>query len=104
MEIPLTQGKVAQIDPEDWPLVSRYTWHAKRDVSTGRFYACTKEWDAGRGKHKRIAMHRLVMGATLGEMVDHKDRERTLDNRKRNLRICDNARNQQNRGPEKGTS
>ena len=29
MEIPLTQGKVAQIDPEDWPLVSRYTWHAK---------------------------------------------------------------------------
>jgi hypothetical protein len=104
MEIQLTQGKVATIDDEDWPLVAPYKWHARRDVSTGRFYACTKEWQPETGKHKRIIMHRLIMGAKTGEMVDHRDRDRTLDNRRSSLRICDNARNQQNRGPEAGTS
>ena len=31
MEIPLTQGRTAIIDPEDWPLVAPYSWHAKRE-------------------------------------------------------------------------
>lgn len=95
MDISLTQGKVAQIDDEDWPLVSRHTWHAKLDRSTGRFYAYNKS--------HRLIMHRLIMGANKGDVIDHIDRD-GLNNRRANLRFSDNFRNQQNRGPEAGTS
>ncbi|SIO34451.1 hypothetical protein SAMN05444166_3950 [Singulisphaera sp. GP187] len=37
-------------------------------------------------------------------MGDHRNRERTLDNRRRNLRVCVNAQNQQNRAAQPGTS
>lgn len=42
MEIQLTQGMVAHIDDEDWPLVSPYRWHAELDRSTGHYYAYNK--------------------------------------------------------------
>jgi len=103
MEIRLTQDKTTFIDDADWPLISSYKWHAKRDVSTGRFYACTKVFNPETGKHRRIIMHRLIMDAKSGELVDHIDRD-GLNNRRSNLRIADNFLNQQNRGPEVGTS
>jgi hypothetical protein len=103
MEIRLTQDKIALIDDEDYPLVSPYKWHAKRDVSTGRFYAYTKVFNNETRKHTRLIMHRVIMGAKRGELVDHIDRD-GLNNRRSNLRIANNFLNQQNRGPEAGTS
>src|SRR4051794_36992366 len=95
MEIQLTQGKFAQIDPEDWPLVAPYKWYAKLDRSTGRFYAYNKS--------HRLIMHRLIMGAKKGQIVDHRDRD-GLNNRRENLRPSDKYRNQMNRGKGKGSS
>ena len=103
MEIPLTQDKVALIDPEDWPLVAPYKWRAKRD-GDGRWYAYTDAIDPGTGRRIRLAMHRVIAGATADEMVDHKNPPETLDNRRGNLRACNNASNQQNTAAKGGQS
>jgi len=43
-------------------------------------------------------MHRLVMGAVRGELVDHRHGD-TLDNRKSKLRKCSNTQNARNQRP-----
>jgi len=101
MEILLTQGRVAQIDPEDWPLVSQYTWHAKLE-NDYLWYAATSTRE--RGKQRTIKMHDLLMSPPPGMMVDHRNSKATLDNRRSNLRICTNAQNQQNTGSRCGSS
>ena len=86
MEIPLTQGKVTQIDPEDWPLVSHYTWHAK--LENGKhWYAATSVIDPETGEQVMLKMHRVITGAGPGEMVDRNDNRQTIDNRRLNLRV-----------------
>lgn len=102
MEIPLTQGRVAQIDEADWPVVASYTWHAKRE--RGKWYAATSVRDPETGKLIGIRMHRLIMNAGPDDMVDHREIDRTLDNRRSNLRLCSNAENQQNSRSRRGTS
>jgi AP2 domain len=101
MEIPLTQGKVAQIDPEDWPLVSRFTWHAKLE-NGALWYAAATIREAG--AKRTLKMHDPIMGVRPGEMADHRDNAATLDNQRSNLRICSNAQNQQNTGSRGGSS
>lgn len=95
MDIPLTQGKVAQIDDEDWPLVAAYRWYAHKDQD-GRWYAQTNTHDPVTGRRVTLAMHRVILAAKPGEMADHKNPAATLDNRRQNLRVCTNALNQQN--------
>jgi len=86
--IPLTKGKVAIVDVEDYEWLSQHKWHA---VKTGdRFYAY-------RSKNKRsLSMHRVIMGEPKGMVVDHIDGN-SLNNRRSNLRICTVAQNLQNR-------
>lgn len=47
------------------------------------------------GYGTRIPLHRILIGAFPGEVVDHINGD-TLDNRLRNLRICTNAENARN--------
>jgi hypothetical protein len=101
MEIPLTQGRTAIIDPEDWPPVSRYTWYAKLE-NGGLWYAATTIREAG--VKRTLKMHDLIIDVRAGEMADHIDNAATLDNRRSNLRVCSNAQNQQNTGPRGGSS
>ena len=61
MDIPLTQGKVAQIDPVDWPLVASYSWHAK--LENGKhWYAATSVIDPETGEQVTLKMHRVITG------------------------------------------
>lgn len=91
--IPLTQGKVAIVDDEDYEILKQFKWYAVKCDST--FYAQRK----ARSEHKRITtrMHREVINPPAGFFCDHKNGD-GLDNRRDNLRIVTNAQNQMNKG------
>ena len=91
--IGLTQNQKAVIDDEDFDRINKYKWHASANSTTGKYYARGSIW-----LNKRtisFKMHRLILNAAKGEQVDHINGD-TLDNRKKNLRICNNQQNQQN--------
>lgn len=92
-KIPLGDEQFAIVDDEDFELVNQYQWRGhKGGNSDNHIYAVT-----------RLRMHRLVMQAPPGMVVDHINGD-TLDNRKCNLRLCTTSQNQQNSRPRKGTS
>jgi len=93
--IPLTQNKVATVDRRDFEWLSRHKWHAKK--LGGKFYACRTE------KGRTILMHREIMQAPEGMVVDHQ-KDNTLNNRRRNLRVCTQAQNRANSRPHGGRS
>lgn len=72
----------AHLDGGDVPLVRGYYW----SVHSGGYVHCV-----GSG----LYIHRLIIAAPEGLLVDHKDGDR-LNNRRRNLRIVDPAGNAEN--------
>ena len=90
--IELTQGQVVIVDDSDVCWLSEYKWHAQWDIGKRQFVAC------GRVSGRKIEkMHRVIMTASVGDVVDHINRV-SLDNRRCNLRICTRAQNDWNRG------
>lgn len=85
-EIPLTRGKVAIVDDEDYERLVVLKWQAVKDHHT--YYAIRQK--------PYISMHALVLNAKKGQIIDHKDRN-GLNNQKSNLRFCTMAQNQQNK-------
>lgn len=79
------------IDREDLDFVSKTKWRWKK--VNGRAYAIAPKWI--NGKVKNVVLHRLITKAKKGECVDHINHN-TLDNRKKNLRICTNSQNMKN--------
>jgi hypothetical protein len=95
--IPLTQGKEALCDAENFPELSRYNWCASYDKK-GHWYAMRRVGEVD-GKQVNQKMHRAVMQLDDPQTeVDHKDRNATLDNRKQNLRVVSRQQNMCNRG------
>lgn len=84
--IPLTQGQVTFINDEDEELVSQYTWCASTHSKSNIYYA-TSNLLKITGIGKSISMHRLILGAKPGQVVDHKDGD-GLNNQRYNIRIC----------------
>jgi hypothetical protein len=86
-QIPLTQGKFALVDDEDFEYLNQYKWCAvtkkRKDGNEGTFYAIT---------HPGIRMHRLIMNAPKELEVDHIDGD-GLNNQKHNLRNCTRLQN-----------
>jgi hypothetical protein len=94
--IPLTRGKYAIVDPEDYEALARYNWYTC--TGGGTFYAIRMAKATGsKRRQKRVAMHRVVMRAPDELYVDHINGN-GLDNRKANLRLATPAQNCQNRG------
>lgn len=79
MLIPLTRGHFAIVDPDDHDRMAAHSWWAN-EAAVGRFYAVRRE--GGR----LIYMHRVLMGADRGSVVDHADGN-SLNNARSNLRI-----------------
>lgn len=95
IEVPLTQGQVAIIDREDWDLVKAYNWQAVYSKTTNTYYADTSIRE--NGKQRKVRMHRLILGASKGTLVDHINGN-TLDNRRSsNLRLCNHSQNSANK-------
>lgn len=87
--IPLTQGKFAKVDDQDYDWLIKQRWCAM--VCGGKYYATS-------ASHKpRVKMHRAIMNAPTGMFVDHINGD-GLDNRRSNLRVCTKAENVRNSG------
>lgn len=93
-DIKLSQGKQAQVSPEDYERVSQYKWSydthndcAVRSIFLGR--------EGGKQKSITVNMHRFIMGTPKGKDTDHINGNR-LDNRRENLRICSHKENRRN--------
>lgn len=71
-------------DLEDYDNIKNYCWHLDEYLTTTI-------------NHKRIKLHRLLLNAKDGEIVDHINRN-VLDNRKENLRLVTSEENCRNRG------
>ena len=75
--INLTQGYQAIVDDEDYEFLSQFKWHYNNGYA----------WITRRvgGKCTKITMHNLIIKSSLGNVVDHINKN-PLDNRKENLR------------------
>ena len=88
-EIPLTQGKVALVDDEDYPRVSKYRWYViKRYNQPYQWYAVTCQ--IGRN----TKMQHVIMGVK--KRYDHVDGD-GLNNTRENLREATTIQNSWNR-------
>jgi len=93
-EIPLTQGKVAMVDDEDFPNLICHKWYAHEAYyRKGLFYAVRSVHNPD----KQIMMHHAIIGKPKSGMVtDHRDGD-GLNNQRHNLRHVSPRINQQNR-------
>ncbi len=92
--IPLTQGKYALVDEEDYERVNKYNWGITKTKYRNIFYA----------KNFHVKMHRFIMGVTDPQVhIDHINHD-GLDNRKVNLRACSSLENSFNSRSRENTS
>lgn len=88
-EIPLSRGKVAIVDADDYEWLAQWKW-------------CVSSWGyairSTGGKPSQIRMHRQIMDAPPDIQVDHINGNR-LDNRRSNLRLATSSQQKMNRRP-----
>ena len=80
-------GATFIIDPDDYEKISQYYWRV--DNRHGYVETFIKD-------HKRLTLHRLIMDAEKGEIIDHINHDKT-DNRKTNLRKVSDVQSSVNR-------
>jgi hypothetical protein len=93
-EIPLTKGYTALVDDEDYERVSQFNWRANVRKHSRIVYAYTnvKRPD---GTRTTQYLHRFILDAPEGVMVDHIDGD-GLRNTRDNLRLATPTENQMN--------
>lgn len=87
--IPLTQGKFAVVDDDDYAWLSQWSWTAVKPRKSRSWYAHMQD-----GRRTR-ALHRVIMGDPAGAEVDHVNGD-GLDNRRENLRVVTHQQNTRN--------
>lgn len=91
IELPLSNGMVFKVDIEDVPKIFIQSWHAF--PNHGKVYV--RGW--GIDRKKKVMLHRYLLNIYDRRVqVDHKNGD-PLDNRKSNLRLCNNSQNIRNR-------
>lgn len=86
--IALTKGLITIVDEEDFDFLNRHSWHAHSCGYAARKYKQT-------GKNISVYMHREILKAPVGILVDHIDQD-VRNNRKSNLRLCTKSENARN--------
>ena len=92
-KIPLTKGKFAIVDDEDFEFVNQWKW------SFDRLYAVRGHYLGninGKDKYKKIYLHRIINKTPMGIETDHINKNK-LDNQRSNLRNATRSQNGRNR-------
>ena len=84
-------GTIFKIDVSDYELIKNYTWHQCNGYIVGKV------------DKKEIKLHRFLLNVSVGDEVDHINRN-PLDNRRTNLRVVDRSANCINRGVGKNNT
>ena len=102
MIIQLTKGFATEIDNADFtPDIANATWYALVDKrSTTRTQYAFRMGVSDAGQPCMVLLHRLIMQAPKGMLVDHIDRN-GLNNKRSNLRLCTKKQNRANGKPWK---
>jgi hypothetical protein len=87
----LTQGKVTQVDDEDYEELNKHKWYALKGIHT--YYAARKV--RTNGKCIMVSMHKHLMNTPANRDTDHIDGD-GLNNTKANLQISTRRKNAQN--------
>lgn len=90
--------RIALVDDYDYDYLMQFKW---RCVHERHCYYASVSLKNDNGKHITTKMHRLIMNAPRGVMVDHIDGN-GLNNQRDNLRFADYAQNMWNRSPNRG--
>lgn len=91
-QIPLTRGKYAIVDDEDYEWLNQWKWFHGR-YKHGEYAQRSVYKD---GKQTTQFMHRIILKTPDELLTDHINRN-GLDNRRANLRICTATQNGSNR-------
>jgi hypothetical protein len=99
-EIPLTEGFIALVDEDDYEKAISIRWYLEKRVPWTPY---AMGHPLKHDRQKTIRMHRFIMDAKQGQVVDHINGN-GLDNRKENLRFCTLAQNHFNQVKTRGVS
>lgn len=83
-QVGMSESNVCRLDAEDAVWLSRFRWSVVDGYASRQF------------NRRRVHMHRLILDAKPGEIVDHINGDR-LDNRRVNLHVASSGQNSQNR-------
>jgi hypothetical protein len=92
-KIPLGEGRFTIVEPRDFYWLNNFHWTITGD---GEHIYAVRNIINARGKTMIIRLHREIMNAPKGLLVDHKNSD-TLDNRRANLRLATHSQNQFNK-------
>jgi hypothetical protein len=93
--IPLTQGKFAQVDDENYIYINQWKWYAANIAD--KWYAQRGIINILTGKPTVVMMHRVLLNCLDKKLkIDHIN-SNGLDNQKSNIRICTHTDNMKNR-------
>ena len=101
--VPLTKGKYAIVDKDDYEWLSNYPWCAEK-MTGNRFRAKKRLGQRETDQPYNIRMHRYILGLRRydKEHVDHINHNQ-LDNRRCNIRLCTQKENNRNTRKKRGS-